>query len=78
MAKWKKPQTSDSSFGNSLDPAQMAALEILLAFFSYWTHHPPVYGENDIFPSDQLNLFFFLSSFSRGTLEGHWLLQTLD
>ncbi|NXU30571.1 TM11E protease, partial [Thalassarche chlororhynchos] len=37
-ANRKTPQSSDSSFRNSLDAAQMAALEILLAFFSYWTH----------------------------------------
>ncbi|KFW75681.1 Transmembrane protease serine 11E, partial [Manacus vitellinus] len=36
MANRKMPQTSDSSFRNSLAPAQMAALEILLAYFSYW------------------------------------------
>lgn len=76
MANRKKPQTSYSSFRNSLDSAQMAALEILLALYSYCTH-PPVYGENYIFPSDQLNVFF-PSSFSRGTLGDHWLLQTLD
>lgn len=35
---------------------------------------PHVYGENYIFSSDQLNLFF--PSFSRGTLGDHWLLQT--
>lgn len=51
MANRKKPQTSDSSFRNSLGSAQMAALEILLACFSYWTH-PPVSGENYIFPSE--------------------------
>lgn len=78
MADRQKSVNSDSNFISRLNSAQMAALEILLAFLSYWML-PLIYGENYIFPSEKLNLFFFFSSsFSRGTLGDHWLLPILD
>ncbi|KFQ66497.1 Transmembrane protease serine 11E, partial [Pelecanus crispus] len=54
MANRKKPQTSASSFRNSLDSAQMAALEILLAFFSCWTHPPGDSGGPLVTPDSRL------------------------
>ncbi|NXX09313.1 TM11E protease, partial [Larus smithsonianus] len=50
----KKPQTSDAVFRNSLDSAQMAALQILLSFFSYWTCPPGDSGGPLVTPDSRL------------------------
>lgn len=69
MANRQKSVNSDSDFISRLNSAQMAALEILLAFLSYWML-PLIYGEKHIFPPDKLNLLFFFLLFLQGDSGG--------